>query len=324
MDSQTVSPFDVESFRMPAFLKKRSFWKRVGLAGVILGAVAGVLTLVWFVDPWAPSMTAQAGDERTPAQTAVVVKPETRSSRREPAAEPKRPEEPGREPTRTGAAARPTDAAEETVVAPPHAELPAQARSRPEVDAPSKKASAPNSAAESGIASGGVREASPKPRSTPAHVVATPVSKPEDDAELLAARARLEELRKRAAEPAIQALYRPFLSKGKFPFYDRGTIVNRWVLSWYDYPQPASLKRLRECGVLKNAAVFWKTGSALPAPSGPGMPDKYGYFGQGYGNDRPTWHGAPRTEAEAKRIAERYREFLELAPIWVETGVLRP
>lgn len=129
---------------------------------------------------------------------------------------------------------------------------------------------------------------------------------------------KAEARRKRAEDPTIQERYQVFLAKGRYLFDDD------WNDKKYsDIPAPASLRRLRELGVLKNEFVFWATGTADPEYEGPAR--KYGYKFQGKGNDRPvTWKGFPKTEEEHARIKERYDEFLELAPIWVEMGLLKP
>jgi len=129
--------------------------------------------------------------------------------------------------------------------------------------------------------------------------------------------ARLEALRKRAADPAVQANYRPFLAKGRFIF--KSVYNNK---NYHDIPRPASFRRLRETGVLKNVFVFWSSGAGHPRKVEYGY--RKGYKGQGEGNDRPTWSGYPKTEEQLRRCNERFREFLELAPFWIETGVLRP
>lgn len=140
------------------------------------------------------------------------------------------------------------------------------------------------------------------------------------EAESKAAQAKIDELKKRAADPSVQYEYRPFLQKGRFAFHTIYTVNNN-PPPRYDLPQPASVKRLRELGALNNALVFWKTGAAHKSG---GNRDKYGYYGQGFGNDRPTWTGFPTTEEEMKHVEELYAEFMHLAPIWVEMGVLKP
>lgn len=130
--------------------------------------------------------------------------------------------------------------------------------------------------------------------------------------------------RKRAADPTIQARYRPFLTKGRFIF----NTARNWSYignpgpDFGDIPAPASLRRLKSIGALNNEFVFWATGAGLqPSES---VAKKYGYHGQGYGNDRHTWGGWPRTEEEHKMIKEQFQEFQELAPLWIEMGLLKP
>jgi len=128
--------------------------------------------------------------------------------------------------------------------------------------------------------------------------------------------ARLEALRKRAADPAVQAKYNPFLTKGRFIFTKYGHPSRS-----HDIPRPASFRRLRETEVLKNVYTFWSSGAAHPQSSKYG--EKHGYRGQGHGNDRPSWSGYPKTEEQLRLCTERFHEFLELAPFWIESGVLR-
>jgi hypothetical protein len=129
---------------------------------------------------------------------------------------------------------------------------------------------------------------------------------------------KTEMRRKKAEDPTIQDRYKPFLAKGRFVFNQDGSGNGR---TYSDIPAPASLRELREHGVLKNEFTFWATGAAL---GGNSPAYKHGYFKQGDGNDRPAWTGYPNTEEDHKLVLERYREFLDLAPIWVEMGVLRP
>jgi hypothetical protein len=143
-----------------------------------------------------------------------------------------------------------------------------------------------------------------------------------------AAAAVIADKKRRAADPTVQAMYQPFLAKGRFQFYPQGDREHK--PEGYRIPQPASFRRLRECGVLNNVVVFWKTGAGLWGRSRKTFnalyyyADNDGFASQGYQNDRPTWSGNPNTEAEWRHAEERFNEFLELAPYWIEMGVLQP
>ena len=129
-----------------------------------------------------------------------------------------------------------------------------------------------------------------------------------------------------ANNPEVQARYQVFLAKGRYLFDKKLSDGERKYgdPKYGDIPAPASLRRLREVGVLDNEFVFWATGTAdddyANSPA-----KKYGYKWQGKGNDRPvTWKGFPTTEEEQALVKQRYDEFRELAPIWVEMGLLKP
>lgn len=128
-----------------------------------------------------------------------------------------------------------------------------------------------------------------------------------------------EMLRKKAEDPTLQQRYQVFLAKGRYLFSRQDGPSPQYA----DIPAPASLRRLREVGVLDNEFVFWATATGGRHFQHPAQ--KHGYRGQGDNNDRPvTWTGYPTTEEGHKLIRQRYLEFLELAPIWVEMGLLRP
>lgn len=136
---------------------------------------------------------------------------------------------------------------------------------------------------------------------------------------------KAEALRKKAADPTVQETYRVFLAKGRYLFTTTspGCNVRGHQPQYSDVPGLTSFKRLRETGVLDNAMVFWATGCADANDNSPAC--KYGYRWQGHGNDRPvTWRGFPSSEEQATLIRKRFDEFMELAPIWVEMGLLRP
>ena len=127
--------------------------------------------------------------------------------------------------------------------------------------------------------------------------------------------------RKKAEDPTIQADYKPFLQKGRFLFQAEMSTAWSWKPDYGDIPAPASYSRLKQLGVLSNEFVFWASGVGSDIND---ITAKYGYKGQGFRNDRTTWTGWPKTEAEHKIIKDRFNQFVELAPIWVEMGLLRP
>lgn len=130
---------------------------------------------------------------------------------------------------------------------------------------------------------------------------------------------KVEMLRKTAEDPTIQQRYQVFLAKGRYLFNRQDGPDPAFT----DIPAPASLRRLREVGVLDNEFVFWATATGAKHYQHPAQ--KYGYKGQGASNDRPvTWRGFPTTEEEHKLAKDRFNEFLQLAPIWVEMGLLKP
>ncbi len=149
-----------------------------------------------------------------------------------------------------------------------------------------------------------------------------------EDEQRRAAAAKIAEVHRRAADPAIQAKYKPFLAKGRFRFFPGGQ--RAYKPKGYRYPRPASFKRLRECGILRNIVVFLKTGKGSIGGRQTNYGnviyyvDSDGFASQGYGNDRPTWSGYPNTEAQWRAATARFREFLELAPYWIKSGVLLP
>ena len=113
-----------------------------------------------------------------------------------------------------------------------------------------------------------------------------------------AARKRLQDM---ANDPAIQAKFQPFLAKGRCrPL----TYAGR-----YPYPMPASFKDIESTRALNDVQRFVWAGSG----------HLLGFFH----NDRPRWQ-QPNTEAEWKDFEERYNLFRQLAPLWIEMGLLQP
>lgn len=113
--------------------------------------------------------------------------------------------------------------------------------------------------------------------------------------------AETEQLRKRAEDPTIQALYAPFLSKGR---YVMGTSPARK----YEIPRPVSFGGLVQRGVLSSASSFARAGA------GGGHPWCW--------NDRPKWSPV-LTEEDLQRYEGLLTQFKELAPIWMEMGLLQ-
>jgi len=141
--------------------------------------------------------------------------------------------------------------------------------------------------------------------------------------------AKIDAKRRRAADPAVQARYQPFLAKGVYRFNAYGGTARTDAKYGNRYPQPASYSRLQNAGVLNNVATFVKTASGKAHIHQTGQlaprlvqPDNDGYAGAGFSNDRPKWNWYPQGERGWKQAEAMYREFLELAPIWVETGKL--
>lgn len=110
---------------------------------------------------------------------------------------------------------------------------------------------------------------------------------------------RLETL---ANDPAVQAKFQPFLAKGR----NKIGMANNWR---YDYPQPASLRLIQKTGCLNSVGAF--------AAAGAGRSSQFKH------NDRPRW-SYPTTEEGFKEYVERLELFNELAPIWVQKGLLQP
>jgi len=110
-----------------------------------------------------------------------------------------------------------------------------------------------------------------------------------------------QQLRKRAEDPTIQRLYAPFLSKG---LYIMGTSPARK----YEVPRPVSFSGLVQRGALSSASMFARAGAGESHPWS--------------WNDRPKW--APvKTEDDLQRYEGLLQQFKELAPIWIEMGLLQ-
>jgi len=110
-----------------------------------------------------------------------------------------------------------------------------------------------------------------------------------------------QQLRKRAGDPTIKRLYAPFLSKG---LYIMGTSPARK----YEVPRPVSFGGLVQEGSLSSPSAFARAGAGVSHPWS--------------WNDRPKWAPA-KTEEDLKRYEALLQQFKELAPIWIEMGLLQ-
>ena len=130
------------------------------------------------------------------------------------------------------------------------------------------------------------------------------------ETESLNAKAEQDRLKLLAARPDIQAKYRPFLEKGRFRMNPEKCAGERM-----DKPGPMSYSDLKALGVLDNHQNFANAGAAQwPCRKGCCYPNQ---------NDRPGW-GRPNSQEEFDKYRDRFAEFVQLAPIWAETGVLDP
>lgn len=111
-------------------------------------------------------------------------------------------------------------------------------------------------------------------------------------------------LRALAQDLVIQSRYSPFLKAGHFQF---GGLPFRKS----DRPLPVSFGELSNKGFLDSVESFAKAMSRSPAPNWSTI------------NDRPTY-ALPRTTAEWAEMDRLWKQFLQLAPVWIEMGLLRP
>lgn len=114
-------------------------------------------------------------------------------------------------------------------------------------------------------------------------------------------------LKRLAQDPAIQRQYSAFLTPGRLQFNSSPNGLLRTI----DQSLPASFGQLSENQWLENVENFARGLSAQPNPN-------YNTF-----NDRPTLP-YPKTQAEWQQMEQRLAQFKELAPVWIELGVLRP
>ena len=119
-----------------------------------------------------------------------------------------------------------------------------------------------------------------------------------------------ERLLKQANDPAVKATFAPFLASGRFMFPK--PLADRW---WYDKSQPASLSFLQANGYVANVRTFAFTmaGERRRHP---------GEANDGSVNDRKPHHRFPTTDPEWTEMERLYEQFKELAPVWVELGLL--
>ena len=125
------------------------------------------------------------------------------------------------------------------------------------------------------------------------------------EAEFADAAAERERLKKLAQRPDIQFKYRPFLEKGRFRPTEDARDNRTETL------RPMSYTDLKRFGVLNDYKSFAKAG-------GCGHWGRYQQI-----NDRPIWP-CPQREDEFDKYRALFQEFVQLAPIWAETGVLDP
>lgn len=122
---------------------------------------------------------------------------------------------------------------------------------------------------------------------------------------LLKENAERERLQKFAADPSIQAQFRPFLDKALF------------IMNWekdirYEKPQPASLNDLTNMGCLTSFEQF------LRAATGKWRSQSNNNC---IHNDRSKWSW-PANDPERQECEKRWALFKDLAPLWVEMGLL--
>jgi hypothetical protein len=130
-------------------------------------------------------------------------------------------------------------------------------------------------------------------------------------AEMKAAVAKAEEdrLRTLAESPGIQAKFAPLLTKGRWLF-DRGV--------YSKISAPASYSVLVKQGYLRNYEAFARAMAGWTNFKSDFTISGYFYTDQ---SDRPR-HKMPETEAEWVELKGLYDTFRDLAPVWVEMGLL--
>lgn len=109
-----------------------------------------------------------------------------------------------------------------------------------------------------------------------------------------------ERLMSLASDETVQAKYRPFLAKGNQYL---GSARGAFNLKKNVLPFPMSYSELIKYGALNDLNNFVNIACSKQ-------------------NDRPSWP-YPKTEADWEKYKELFKEFKELAPIWLEMGFLR-
>jgi hypothetical protein len=117
---------------------------------------------------------------------------------------------------------------------------------------------------------------------------------------------RLERLKMLANDPAIQEKYAALLDKGHVLIGHPEHFGN--FKDKTERALPASLTAVQHHGYLNKVESFAKLLCGINKMSA---------------NDRRKRSDYPKTEDDWKRWEEMRREFAELAPIWVEMGLLR-
>ncbi len=126
----------------------------------------------------------------------------------------------------------------------------------------------------------------------------------ESETKLIVTQERLKRLRKLAEDASIQAKYQPFLAKGTY-------VIGQRTGTGYqptEPPQPVSYNTLVTANVFTDLKRF------VSAGCGRGTRTR---------NDRPRW-AYPQSEEDWEKYRAMFEEFRELAPIWLDMGLLAP
>jgi len=129
----------------------------------------------------------------------------------------------------------------------------------------------------------------------------------ETAAAIAAQKSKEEDQRRRAASDTVQAVYAPLLQKGKTKPYNNnpgGPGTMTWNSTGRLEAEHVSLSDVKRTNALASFEDFVRllTSSA---------------------NDRGSWPPAS-SDASTTEYRRRFEEFKELAPIWIEMGLLRP
>lgn len=129
----------------------------------------------------------------------------------------------------------------------------------------------------------------------------------ETAAAIAAQKSKEEDQRRRAASDTVQAVYAPLLQKGKTKPYNNnpgGPGTMTWSSTGRLEAEHVSLSDIKRTNALTSFEDFVRllTSSA---------------------NDRGSWPPAS-SDASTTEYRRRFEEFKELAPIWIEMGLLRP